>query len=378
MFVHKFILLQIFKVMKTALALMILLHGMIHLLGFLKANKWARLDELTLPISPIWGMAYLIAGMVMVTTAGLYYFQLPYWWGLAMLGVLLSQILVVFFWQDARFGSIPNGIILLIAAVGLANFSFHQTTKQEAEEMLRQGNANLAAVITEDMLSGLPLPVQKWLRRSNITEKPPLRSVYLKQKYQLKMKQDQKDWYEATADQHSTIDPPGFIWNLDMNMMRIIPVAGRDQFRNGKGQMLIKLMSVIPVVNEKENIKIDQGSLQRYLGEMVWYPSAALSQYIIWESIDDTSAKATLTYKNTSGSGFFYFNDEGDVTAFSAKRYMGSGPEAVLHEWRVDIQEFKEFDGIRVPKKSTVTWKFPEGDWTWAILEITDAKYNYQ
>lgn len=363
--------------MKTALTLMILLHGMIHLLGFLKANKWARLEELTLPISPAWGMAYLIAGIILVTTAVLYYFQLPYWWGLAMIGVILSQILIIFFWQDARFGSIPNGIIILIAAVGLANFSFNQTTKQEAEEMLRQGNADSAGVITEDRLGGLPLPVQKWLKHSNITEKPPLKSVYLKQKYQLKMKQDQKDWYEATADQHSTIDPPGFVWNLEMDMMRIIPVVGRDQFKDGKGQMLIKLMSVIPVVNEKENIKIDQGSLQRYLGEMVWYPSAALGKYVFWEGIDDTSAKATLTYNNTSGSGIFYFDESGDVKSFTALRYMGSGPDAPLHEWRVDVIETGESDGIRIPIKASVTWKLPEGDWTWAHFEIMEAKFSY-
>lgn len=363
--------------MKTALALMILLHGMIHLLGFLKANKLARLDELTLPITPAWGMAYLIAAIILVITALLYYLQFPYWWGLAMIGVILSQILIIYFWQDARFGSITNVIILLMVVVGVANFSFNQTTKQEVEEMLRQENTDPVEVITEDMLGGLPLPVQKWLTYSKITEKPPIRSVYLKQKYQLKMKQEQKDWYKATADQHSTIDPPGFVWNLEMDMMRIIPVVGRDQFKDGKGQMLIKLMSLIPVVNEKGNLKIDQGSLQRYLGEMVWYPSAVLSKYIKWESIDDTSAKATLTYKKTSGSGTFYFDESGEVKTFTALRYMGSGPDAPLYEWRVDVIETGESDGIRIPTKVSVTWKLHEGDWTWAQLEIVEAKFSY-
>ncbi|MDN5330561.1 MAG: hypothetical protein PWP35_2348 [Bacteroidales bacterium] len=36
--------------------------------------------------------------------------------------------------------------------------------------------------------------------------------------------------------------------------------------------MLIKVNSLIPVVNEKGN-KLDEGTLQRYLGEIVWFPS---------------------------------------------------------------------------------------------------------
>ena len=43
--------------------------------------------------------------------------------------------------------------------------------------------------------------------------------------------------------------------------------------------------------------EIDQGALLRYLGEIVWVPSAALSDYITWEEMDSTTARATMSYE---------------------------------------------------------------------------------
>lgn len=86
---------------------------------------------------------------------------------------------------------------------------------------------------------------------------------------------------------------------VKMNMMSLVPVTGRDKFVDGKGQMTFELFSLINVANDTGD-KIDQGTLQRYLAEICWFPSAALSPYIKWDDIDSTSAKATLTYKNVS------------------------------------------------------------------------------
>ncbi len=53
-------------------------------------------------------------------------------------------------------------------------------------------------------------------------------------------------------------------------------------FKDGKGSMIIKVLSLINVVNDSNNEKINQGTLQRYLGEITWFPTAAVSPYIKW------------------------------------------------------------------------------------------------
>ena len=109
---------------------------------------------------------------------------------------------------------------------------------------------------------------------------------------------------------------------------------------------------------------------------MVWFPSLALSPYINWEPINDTTAKATMTYKGTKGSGTFYFNSNGDVIKFSAMRFKETRAEDVRHEWIMNITGYKTFEGIKVPARMTSTWKLDKTDWTWLKLEISDIKYN--
>ena len=42
-----------------------------------------------------------------------------------------------------------------------------------------------------------------------------------------------------------------------MQMAPCIEVVGRDKFENGKDEMLIKILSLLPVVNIKDNEKIN-------------------------------------------------------------------------------------------------------------------------
>ena len=116
--------------------------------------------------------------------------------------------------------------------------------------------------------------------------------------------------------------------------------------------------------------------MQRYLAEMCWFPSVAIIDQVSWEMIDETSAKAILTLGQQSVSGIFVFSNEGNFVSFETKRYYGGGEDAVLENWFIEAIEYKEFDGIIIPSKCTVTWKLEKGDFNWLNLEITALEYN--
>lgn len=361
--------------MKIAFFILVALHGAIHFLGFVKGVGIKEVKELTLPISKSMGVTWLLAAILLITYGILYLIHSKYAWLVGLLGVLISQILIILFWKDAKFGTFPNLLILLISLMAWGHWHFQSKVDQETQRLLRGIHDQEHQNLQENDLSELPTPVKKWLRNSGAVGRPLVQVGQVMQKAEMRMKPDQKNWMRASAKQYTRMDLPSFIWTVDVEMNPFLNFQGRDKFENGQGQMLIKLNSLVSIVNEAGE-KLDEGSLQRYLGEMVWFPSLALSPFISWEMIDETTAKASMKFQGTSGSGTFYFNDQGDVVRFSAMRYMDTNEEAERKEWIMDMLDYQVFEGIKAPSKMTATWRLDEGDWTWLKLEVTDLKFN--
>lgn len=103
--------------MNIAIALLLTIHGLIHLLGFLKAFQIAEIEELKEPVSKASGIIWLITFLVFLITAILFLMEIRLWLGTGISGILLSQTLIFRAWKDAKFGSIPNfflGILILL------------------------------------------------------------------------------------------------------------------------------------------------------------------------------------------------------------------------------------------------------------------------
>jgi hypothetical protein len=116
--------------MKFIILSIILLHGLLHLIGFVKAFGFAELNELTTPVSREWGIIWLITTLLLISAGVLWILNLEYWWIPGLIGVILSQLLIFTFWQDARFGTIPNLIILIVIIAGFLRFSPSDMTGQ--------------------------------------------------------------------------------------------------------------------------------------------------------------------------------------------------------------------------------------------------------
>lgn len=360
--------------MGVAFFTIVLLHALIHLLGFIKGFGFKEVRELSLPISKPMGVAWLAAAIFLLAYAILFLDKVKYGWIIGLIAVLASQVLIILFWKDAKFGTIPNVIILVVSLVQMGQYRFDQMVQEETGRILSDNKQNITQTLSEEAIRDLPKAVKNWLRRSGAIGKPFQSLGKVVQRAEMQMKPGQ-DWMKASALQYTTIDKPGFIWTVDVRMNPLFGFRGRDKFENGKGEMLIKLNSLVNVVNAQGE-KLDEGSLQRYLGEMVWFPSLALSPHVRWEAIDDTSAKATMSFNGTEGSGIFYFDVNGDVKKFVAWRFQGNEDSAERREWVMEIEDYGVFEGIRVPTKMTATWKLDADDWTWLKLEVTEIRYN--
>lgn len=360
--------------MRFVFAFLIIVHGFIHLLGFLKAFEFANFNQLSKSISKSVGLLWLFVSFLLFITAFLY-LKKDRWFFIAILVVVLSQILIIIVWKDAKFGTVANIIILLVCIPAYGNYAFNKMAGNETASLLQGISTDNDSIVTEEDLTHLPETVQKWLHNSGILAKKKMVSVWLKQQEELKTKPSGK-WMPFEAEQYFNVSHPSFVWSTKVNFMPMVKMLGRDKFTNGEGEMLIKMLGIIPVVDEGKNEKINQAAMLRFMAETVWFPSAALNEYMVWESIDETSAKATFTINAKSVVGLFKFSSEGDFVSFEAQRYYESGDDAMLETWHVQSKSHKEFDGVRIPNKCEVIWKLKEGDFNWLNFEITDLKYN--
>jgi hypothetical protein len=360
-----------------------MIHGLIHLFGFVKEWQLARINELDgktlFPISgglaKIMGVVWLLTCLLFLVSAGACLLRKDAWWMIAICAVIISEILIIIYWQDAKFGTIANVIVLAACILAYGTWNFNGIVKAELVSF-EPISSQEKKVLTKEMTAKLPVVVQKWLERSNCIGKEMVETVHLKQQGFMKSKSDGA-WMPVSAEQFFTVTHPGFMWVADVKAAPFVHLSGMDKYVDGKGHMLIKLLSLLPVVNASGK-EIDQGAMLRYLAEIAWFPSAATSPYLTWEGIDSTSAKVTMNYGGISASGEFTFNPDGDIVSFAARRYYYRKQGSTLETWFIAIKEgsYREFQGIRIPAQSTVTWKFDTGDFTWFKVEITDIQYN--
>ncbi len=174
-------------------------------------------------------------------------------------------------------------------------------------------------IITDKMISDLPEPVHRYMKYTGIVGQPWIENVWLKQIGRFRQGLE-KPWMPMVAEQTYTTNPAGFVWDAKFKMAGVPLLRAADRYENGKGHMSGKLAGIITVF-DVQGEKLDQGTMLRYLSEMIWFPIAFLGDNIIWESRDDNSAHVTFTDYGKSVRGIMHFDDEGRFTNFTTQRY---------------------------------------------------------
>ena len=346
-------------------------------MGFMRAFKLATISQLTQSISRPVGLLWLFTALLFLVACVIFLLKEEWWWMIGAPAILLSQVLIIICWQDAKYGTIVNIIILIVLVVCFGYWQFHTTVEREIKSFAAVTTGE-KRMLTEDIVHTLPEVVQQWLKRSNVIGKEIIQTVCLEQTGEMCITPDGK-WIPFSARQWFTTESPGFIWIADVKTAPGIYLKGRDKYVDGQGHMLIKLLSLFTVADAKGR-ETDQGAMLRYLAEIIWFPSAAVSDYIEWEQINTVTAKATITFGGITASGIFNFDTNYDLISFEARRYYSRKDTATLEDWLIQTEQdgYREFDGVRIPAKGSVTWKLEEGDYTWLKLEINEIQYNKQ
>ena len=106
--------------LKFAVLFILVVHGLIHLMGFIKEWKLGEIKELSGKtvihlsdtVARTAGILWLITSLVLVGSAVGLLLNKDWWWVGAAGGVILSQSLITLYWKDAWAGSVANLFIV--------------------------------------------------------------------------------------------------------------------------------------------------------------------------------------------------------------------------------------------------------------------------
>ncbi len=262
-------------------------------------------------------------------------------------------------------------LLAVPSALALSRLAFDRRVTQEVRQLFAASNGR-SRLVTEADLVGLPEPVQRWLRWSNVVGTAYPVTVRLRQEGEFRMGQD-RGWMPFTAEEYYTTDPPGYVWKVTFRMAPLMTVRGRDRYADGQASILMRLLSLIPVAND-HSPGLNQGAMLRFLNETMWFPAGVLSAYIAWEPRDATSAVATMRYGRVSAAATFLFDEQGRLTNMTAERF-DNAKKAML-PWSTPISDYGEFAGIRVPVQGAGVWHYEQGEFPYIRLRVTGLQYN--
>jgi len=213
--------------MRTAFMGLLILHGLIHLLGFAKAFGFAQLPQLSQSISRPLGGLWLVAGLVMIASA----FMPARWlWPAGALAVVLSTVVIISSWHDAKFGMIANVVVLLGVGYAFAAegpFSLAAEYRRDRASILT--DPGRPSIVSEADLAPLPASVQRYLRVTGTVGQPHIVSLRARWKGRMRGAASEP-WMSFEAEQVNTFGGmPARLFSMDATK-KGLPVAVYHRF----------------------------------------------------------------------------------------------------------------------------------------------------
>lgn len=358
--------------MKYLFAFIMLAHGLIHLMGFAKAFGNGNITQLTKEISKPMGMVWLVTAILFTIAMVMFFLKKESWPVLAIVAVVVSQVLIITVWKEAKFGTIANVIILVGAILSWGSLNFESQFKKDVNANLFRTNTAQIDLITEADIQHLPQPVQKYLRYVGVLNKPKVKNVRIV--FDGQMRDKGKDWFKFRSVQYNFFDDPTRLFFMKAKMFGVT-VPGYHNYHSATASMDIRLFGLLPIVQVK-GVEMNKAETVTVFNDMcIMIPATLIDKRIEWQAIDSTSAKATFTNGVNKISATLYFNEQGQLVNFiSDDRYAVS--DMKQYRFSTPMKDYKLIDGRNVPTYGEAVWHYPEGEFVYGKFHLVSIEYN--
>jgi len=249
-----------------------------------------------------------------------------------------------------------------------------KTYLKDRKELLERNKGFKTEIFTEELIKDLPESLKKYLRVCGFMNTPvPINAnVYWKESW-LKMAPD-KEYGKLSTTQFNSVKPIGRVALMKFLSM---PLAARDLYRDGYGEMKGKLFNLIKVVfdNSKETA---QSALITTFCEFMFIPGYLLLDNVKWEQLEECSVKGTLNDNGIEVSGIFYFDQDGFFTRFETNdRYYTIGKHTYEKvKFSAIVESYKMQGDIKINERVKVIWHLPKLDFEYYKGTIERITFN--
>lgn len=364
--------------MLIAFSLLLAVHALIHVMGFVKAFELAPLTQLKLPISRPMGVLWLAAAVLLVAAVALLFAAPRWFWLVGLVGLVASQTAIIASWGDARFGTIAN--VVLLAAVIYGAFAWGpfglraEFARLVRDGLTRTGSAARPQNITEADLAALPPLVQRYLRFAGVVGTPWVQGFRARMTGRIRGSAT-APWMPFVAEQHNFYDPPRrYFW---MEATRAgLPVDGLHAYGEADAGMRVRLLSVFPVVDlgGPEMMRTETVTILNDLS--IFAPGRLLDPAIRWRELDARSVEATYTNGPHTVRAVLVFDDSGALVDFRSDdrpALAEDGKTLLPQRWSTPIREYRAMGPYRLATRGEGRYAAPDGEYAYLELELHEV-----
>lgn len=265
-------------------------------------------------------------------------------------------------------------IIVGLSFWAISSFHFNKLIREELHQLYesKEDTMQSLGLFNHTNLQQLPAPVQRYLTKAIPDSYPIIETAEVKHSGHFRIAPD-KEWWPIEGEQYYRTDDPAFLWVGTVKPGPVIWMKARDKYLEGEGEVHVRLLSAV-TVDKNSSSEVDQSAFIRFIGEMPWFPTAFLSaDYLTWEALSDSSARAVITDHGITASAIFYFNEQDEITRFYTQdRYR----DQIKEDFTGYYRNYQIVNGVLIPTEVEVEWNRPGYDFSYARFVIEEITYN--
>lgn len=254
-------------------------------------------------------------------------------------------------------------------------FSPAKTEFNEAVNNIVSNTEMYPEAFTEKDIENFPLPVQSYFRYCGYLGTPKM--SYMKASFTDVDFKLSKRTTKINYIQYNFVKTPERFAYIDSSLYGI-PFEGFDSYKGGEGSMKGKLAKVVTLFDQRGKA-MDKSCLATVLAECLLVPNVALQDYIKWEAIDDTHAKAVISWRGISVKGVFTFDENGELLTFVTNDRVATNMDGSAREaaWSAIYSDYQNINGLKQPRVLQSIWHYPEGDCVYFNENMSGVTIEY-